>query len=84
MTERKRVECRSCGAAIEWAVSEKTGKLMPLDFDVLERGAGNVTVVGELANGTPIARYVAKSSPQIGDRVSHFATCPNAAKHRVK
>lgn len=77
--ERIRGECRSCPAPIEWAISEKSGKKLPLDFDPVEPGEGNIRVVFVMENGTPIVRYVPG-----GDRISHFATCPEASKHRTK
>ena len=64
-------ECRSCGAEIEWAKTA-AGKRIPLDAEsVIE---GNI----ELSEGGMV-RVVRNGS---GDRVSHFATCPNAKEHR--
>lgn len=64
--------CRSCGADIEWAVTAK-GSRIPLDIQT-PPGKGNI-VVGD----DGIARAVATGE---GVRISHFATCVNAAKHR--
>jgi hypothetical protein len=69
--------CRSCGARIVWARSEKTGKPMPVDVDEVDDG--NLVFVAMQEDGTPIARYVANGE---GLRVSHFATCPDAKAHR--
>lgn len=80
MAGRRRGECRSCGAPIEWAQTEKGGKKMPLDFD--PKPGGNVVVIGHQAGDygmTPVARYVKNGE---GDRTSHFATCPDAKEHR--
>ena len=62
--------CRSCGAPIEWAHTAK-GSRMPLDIES-SRDA-NIIVEGG------IARIV---KPGEGVRTSHFATCPNADRHR--
>lgn len=39
----------------------------------------NLRVYGEAPTGEPLVETVA---PGAGDRISHFATCPNAGKHR--
>lgn len=69
--------CGSCQREIEWAISTKSGKRIPLDVDEVD--GGNILIVGHQQDGTPLATF---SKP--GDRVSHFATCPHAAKHRKK
>lgn len=68
MTER----CRSCDAPIEWAVTPK-GSRIPLDIH--SHPKANIVV----EDG--IARVVGEGN---GVRISHFATCPNAAKHRKR
>lgn len=71
--------CRSCGAEIEWARTEK-GKSMPLDADPVK--GGNIVVESRVATDhgmAPLAKYVTAGE---GDRVSHFATCPEAKEHR--
>jgi hypothetical protein len=68
-------KCRSCGAAIQWAITE-AGKKMPLDYVPDPNGRvvfvdrERVRVLGaeEL---TTAQRYT-----------SHFATCPHAGEHR--
>jgi hypothetical protein len=76
-------QCRSCGAPIIWAKTQG-GKNIPLDA---EPGMnGNIL----LSNG--IAIYCDPIDPDFYDGlsgenqryVSHFATCPNAEKHRKK
>ncbi len=63
--------CRSCGASIEWALTTN-GARIPLDVD--ERPDGNLILDDDhRAHTTP---------PGTGNRVSHFATCPNASEHR--
>lgn len=68
--------CRSCEAPVEWVTSAKSGKPVILDLD--ERDDGNIVVVENLL-GERQAEYVAKGQ---GNRVSHFATCPNAQDWR--
>lgn len=68
--------CRSCGAEVEWVVTEK-GKRMPLDAGEVE--GGNIVIDG--LGPTRVAKYVANGA---GNRVSHFATCPNAKEHRKR
>jgi hypothetical protein len=67
-------KCSSCEAPIIWTVTE-SGKRMPVDATP----AGKVTVlVRDPAGGdTPISK-------QRDHYVSHFATCPQADRHRKK
>lgn len=85
MSERKRSECRSCGAPVEWAQTEKRGSRIPLDFDEVERGGdGNLVVVTHVATEygmTPVVRNVKTGE---GNRTTHFVTCPNASDHRAR
>lgn len=76
------VRCTSCAAKIVWVETE-SGKRMPLDAG--PNATGNVIAVGhtgdtmivkvgttvELDNAAPERRYQ-----------THFATCPNADRHR--
>jgi hypothetical protein len=71
--------CRSCGGSIRWVLTGK-GRRMPVDPDPVDNGnvtlavvAGVVhaTVHGDATGITGVARYI-----------SHFATCPEAHKHR--
>ena len=66
--------CRSCGAPIEWRQTAATGKLIPLDLE--PRTDGNLVVTGGLASQAKMF------DPPESRRVSHFATCPQAAKWR--
>ena len=67
--------CRSCGARIIWYPTT-SGARIPIDY--LPVPGGNIVIeVGLL--GEPVAHVIAPGS---GDRVSHFATCPQAAEHR--
>lgn len=70
--------CRSCGAAIEWATSETTGKPVPLD--VAPAPKGNLALVAGKAH-----RYGDEDAKVHRERrVSHFATCPQADSWRSK
>lgn len=82
--------CRSCDAPVVWveteATAKKGGRRMPLDADptdtrkalVVENG--NIVYTGQTTGDhTPIVRYVKN-----GRHRSHFATCPNASRHRVQ
>jgi hypothetical protein len=62
--------CKSCGAPIEWAHT-KNGKRVPLDPGTAENGNLRLDDDG-----------VVHHAPGEGDRVTHFATCPNAKAHR--
>lgn len=70
MTEANYERCRSCGAPIIWASTER-GKAMPVD--------AQTTLDGNLVLDAGIARVVGHGA---GQYVSHFATCANAAQHR--
>ena len=67
--------CRSCNAPIEWAWTEN-GKRIPLDPGTHDRGNLEPT---DPDDPHPIVRYV---TPGPGLRRSHFASCPNANRHR--
>lgn len=69
--------CRSCGAEIRWVEMEGSGKRMPIDPAPSPRG--NVEVFDNVN-----ARVVAGPDLLVGVNyyTSHFATCPQAAKHR--
>ena len=62
-------QCRSCGADIIW-VETVNGKRMPVDAKPEKRFVLSVAD-GEASIATIKDTYV-----------SHFATCPNASKHR--
>ena len=76
--------CRSCGAQIIWARTER-GKRMPLDAEpVVDVTARGLFVLREKTNpGGPLA-LAAWGLDCFTDRhyQSHFATCPNADNHR--
>jgi len=80
--------CRSCGAKILWAVTEK-GKRMPLDAEPSE--AGNI-FLQHRPNQNPLAVYTTEEQRKATKGTlmehrlftSHFATCPQAKKWRKK
>lgn len=72
-------KCRSCGAPIIWAMTGR-GKTMPVDARPDPKG--NVAVV---IDGGTIRAIVGATPGSTGRRhLSHFVTCPDAAKHRRK
>lgn len=82
MTERRIVQCRSCGADMVWVVTRK-GKRMPLDPKPSEEG--RFVYDGDDADGKPKVAYLRDGQLKFhtGERyTSHFATCPNADQHR--
>ena len=66
--------CRSCGKPIIWAKSEK-GRNMPLDAEPMRHG------LRFLIDPEGYAHHVPSGVDDLGHR-SHFATCPNAKRHR--
>lgn len=72
--------CRSCGAAIVWAVSTSSGKRMPLDAEPTAQG----NVILDSAT-EPYSAVVQRGPIADGSgHLSHFVTCPNAASWRKK
>lgn len=76
--------CEACGAPIRFTRTLK-GKAMPLDAE--PRDDGNVILVQ--VDGDTLARVITPTTPLLvtGDLpryISHFATCPDAAKFRRK
>lgn len=88
--------CRSCRAPIFWAVARKAngdiGSPMPVDTE--PNAAGNLEIVDRTRrlgddDWTPVVRVLRKGEgdtlpglPTPDRFVAHFATCPNAARHR--
>ena len=68
--------CRSCNAPIEWGTSDTTGKPIPLDL--APSPTGNLSIV----NGRVRAYGSDDARVHRERRVSHFATCPDAADWR--
>ena len=76
--------CSSCGAEIIWVRVQASGKAMPIDE--WSRPDGNIR---EVDRGDEILVEILgrKEAQRLRDEGvplfrSHFATCPNAAKHR--
>jgi len=75
--------CCSCHARIVWARTA-TGERMPVD----ERATGNGNVLlmvqgGHLAAGVLThAEAARRRAGGMALYISHFATCPNAGRHR--
>lgn len=82
--------CRTCGAPIIWAVSEATGKLHPLDAEPPENGNLQITGLSHPEPGRralPLVRVLGPIETELAGEplyLSHFATCPQADKHRSK
>lgn len=71
--------CRSCGAAIIWARTQK-GKAIPVDPEAVNPPAtGNILLVAN--NGTLMAKV---GPPAPGLRKAHFVTCPSADRWRKR
>jgi hypothetical protein len=68
--------CSSCGASIIWAETAK-GKRMPVDARPSE--GGNI-LLEQRPGLAPLVDV--RSGVVEGGRFSHFATCPQASKHR--
>lgn len=76
--------CKSCGAEIKW-IKMTSGKMMPVDITPVRylRAPllGNLTFITE--DGY-IDRGFTSYKPDSEGYISHFATCPNASKHRKR
>lgn len=78
-------KCRSCGAAITWARTS-AGRSMPIDAEPC--ADGNIVLSEPVDPDAPVIAMILTAEqvrqPSLGEPryVSHFATCPNAARHR--
>ncbi len=73
-------KCRSCNVAVLWVILA-SGRRMPLDATPCP-GKGNVRLLpggAEVLSGDALTEA---SDAQEELYLSHFATCPNANKHR--
>ncbi len=76
--------CNSCGSPVQWATTD-TGKQMPVD--VAPADTGNVRVYrddwGKVRSHT-LKQDELQAARDAGEPLylSHFATCPNAKRHR--
>jgi hypothetical protein len=67
------VKCRSCRAAIFWAITEAKGKLQPIDAKPVD--AGNLVVE---RRGSVYYAHVVDLFDKPGPRfMPHHATCPD-------
>lgn len=77
--------CTSCGARVRWVMTS-TGKSMPVDELPVEDGNVILSILSQPGGQGPlVARVVAKTDVvdvMTARFKSHFATCPDAAKHR--
>lgn len=80
-------KCKSCGAAIRWVrvTSSRTGKEAAMPVDDRPSLRGNILIDGDeatvLSNAEADEVRLSGGTPMF---LSHFATCPNAARHRSK
>jgi hypothetical protein len=80
--------CRSCGAAVIWAHTER-GKRMPIDAEPVGHvGGGNIQLMHR-EGLPPLAVYLGQDTIAHLEgfqmerlHTSHFATCPHAKKWR--
>ena len=72
-------QCKSCGAAIRW-YRTPAGKRMPVDAE--PASDGNLVILAGVVQ--PIQADLFRGIPSGPRYISHFATCPNARKHRRK
>ncbi len=77
MAEKK---CRSCKAAIIWTLSAANTRRLPVDAIPTPRG--NLQL--HLDHQGDIISTVVKNKMGALLHMAHFATCPNAARHRKK
>ena len=75
--------CKSCGAPIIWLQTPK-GKWMPADEGLVpykENPEGKESIVTDRGGGDP-CDLTFEGWPTGMARIPHWATCPNAAKHK--
>ena len=86
---QKTSTCKSCGAKIVW-IKTTRGKQMPCNAEQVqyqENKRGSALIVtkdGDVVRGNIIDDKQTSLVPVVDGvgYVSHFATCPNAARHR--
>lgn len=88
----KFTNCKSCGKRIVWAILP-SGKNCPVDAGFYTKDGIDLNKVTpytlETDEGGAVRATALDKKPLFADdtldfRVSHFATCPNAAKHSKK
>lgn len=84
MTSHKTAKCSSCPASVIWAETEK-GRPIPVDAKPVANG--NIYLVHRGPRKAPLAVH-AKFDRIDGQKIpkyrAHFASCPNASRHRRK
>jgi hypothetical protein len=73
--------CQSCLAAIFW-MTTTTGGRMPIDCEPVPDG--NIRLLEEFSTVEVLGKKATSAARTKGEKLykSHFASCPNAAKHR--
>lgn len=81
--------CDGCGATIEWALTHKNRRPIPLDPGT--NTAGNLAVVFTSEDGTKVVRVIPKAEreqdglwPNEPRYMPHHATCPEVEQFRRK
>ena len=77
-------KCRSCGAPVLWVPSATSRATVILDAEPVE--GGNVILLDGKARVIPTDLFEESlTGPLPAERyLSHFATCPQASKHRKR
>lgn len=83
-TEGNRGNCRSCGARILWRRSRLTRRRHPIDVE--PHPDGNIRVIDASWCDVLVRERRNAQGSEMAERLhlSHFATCPNAERHRVR
>lgn len=76
-------KCRSCGAPIVFGITEK-GRRMPLDAAPSSVDTPGVWVLSSFGDAAALARLEPSALRGSTLHVPHWATCPNATKHRKR
>lgn len=81
------VDCKSCGAPMVWAISEK-GKPIPCDVKPAEKGSlflfrrpDKIEAIYYLSKHPSAVRARARGQAK---HLAHWATCPRAEQYRRK
>lgn len=73
--------CKSCGASIIWARTP-AGRVIPVDREPTEDGNVRLTYRDHKAHALVVGKGEDLFSSGEARHTSHFATCPDADKHR--
>lgn len=79
-------KCRSCGKEIIW-IKMTSGKSMPCDSEKISFTLAHPSDKDALVLVEPSGKITKGHFDPNGEKIgytSHFATCPNADKHRKK